>query len=559
MINEIRTKKKFFLLFVTLCIAFTLSAKVHAASVIVAASNSTAEGIARADVVCDGTDDQIELSASFTGSRHSVEWLPGDYYLSDTVTIVPHGNGAIDAEGAYFHYLPTTGDAVHVQGMINSRLRFGVIETSSTGAAIRLQNPPGVNGLMSILSWVSLIGHNQQGTGLYLDVSEEGHGTDRFEGSEIVGFDTGIFLKEVAPSAPGGRKQDTNWFFVNSIRECNTCIQEEHNRVDDHVYKVGLELSLPGSVGMRIGQTLGKYNVTMTDISGVDTKALILDPGAAGNVIEIHPPIETFSWQDNSGSLSNVILSTLSPPYKPLITELISDFDLDGRVEIDDLAILSAAWLGAAVSPVYWDLTEDWSDSINPNGVWSYNDAAGNPIITHVDNWVGMHGAGQPAWAPSNDDVPGWAKINGDVSSWADLPIGCIDTHNPSSLTWTSPRNDTILISGGLWVGPDRDRTVDWSIQHNSLTLTSSIEPINHDSGSSDSPVPFSDGSGGSDALLVSVNAGDFIKFNIGGGEHTGITVKIRDAGNPNLYTDDVINWQDFSIFSTEWLKELSQ
>ena len=78
------------------------------ASVIVAPSNASDAVKADADIVCDGVDDQIELLESFTRAgrftvqvdrspveqidvecygRHSVEWLPGDYHLSDTLTI----------------------------------------------------------------------------------------------------------------------------------------------------------------------------------------------------------------------------------------------------------------------------------------------------------------------------------------------------------------------------------------------------------------------------------------------------------------------------------------
>ena len=301
------------------------------ASIIVAALNSTPEAKARADVICDSVDDQVELSASFVGSKHSVEWLPGDYYLSKTLSIVPHENSVIDAEGTYLHYLPSTGDAVHVRGMLGSRLRFGVIETRSTGAAIRVRNPQ-ANAVMSILSFTALIGHNQQGTGLYLDVSDEGLGVNRFDGLEIVGFHTGIFLMEVDPAQPGHRKNDTNWFFVSSIRECNTCIHEERNRVDDHVYRVNMDLSLSDSVGIRTGQNYGKFNVMMTQSCKVNTTALILEPGAEGNVVEIHPPIDLFNWEDNSHNKTNVILSTLRPPYKKIVTGFNED-----KVKVTDI------------------------------------------------------------------------------------------------------------------------------------------------------------------------------------------------------------------------------
>ena len=41
----------------------------HAASITVAASNATPEAKKRADIVCDGKDDQVELAKSFLRAR----------------------------------------------------------------------------------------------------------------------------------------------------------------------------------------------------------------------------------------------------------------------------------------------------------------------------------------------------------------------------------------------------------------------------------------------------------------------------------------------------------
>ena len=38
---------------------------------------------------------------------------------------------------------------------------------------------------------------------------------------------------------------------------------------------------------------------------------------------------------------------------------------------------------GAAV----YDLADDWSDSSNPNGPWSYNDIMGMPLSFHTADW----------------------------------------------------------------------------------------------------------------------------------------------------------------------------
>ena len=536
----------------------------HGYSFIVAASNSTPEAKNRADFVCNGVNDQIELRDSILSTQqytlymdtspagrrtvtwhghYDIEWLPGDYYLDETLYIPSSGAAIVNAEGTYFHYQPTTGDAVVIEGMIDYQINLGTIESSSTGAALAV-----ISGQMSQVSFTGLVGHNQVGTGLYIG---PGQSTNRYDGTDISGFDTGMHMMSL----------DTQWYLINSIRRCNTCVKEDRSEANSntHVFRLGLDTSLPNSLGIHNETIYGKYDVMMSDSSGVGTQALIITPGMSGNVFEFHPPIEEFDWENNSGNVSNVILSTLSPPYQlPVVFQVLAgDFDLNGRVELLDFVILASSWLSEAVTPSYWNLTEEWSETVNPNGVWSYNDDNDNPITTRVDDWVMMHSAGQPAWAPSNSEVPGWAKIDGDCFDWADLPIGCIDTHGPSSLTWTAPRDDTILIDGGVWVGPDRGRTVNWSILHNGSTLTG--ESINHGSGSSNSPFPFSAGTGGSEALVVNVNAGDIIKFDIGGGEHTGIETTIIDIDNPNLKLDSIIDFQDFAYFAAEWLKETSQ
>ena len=95
----------------------------QAASIIVAASNSSTESKDRADYICDGTNDEVKLLASITQAnrfptkvdtapaiqaevkcygRHSVEWLPGDYYLREPLTIPPRRRCCHSGRGNIF-------------------------------------------------------------------------------------------------------------------------------------------------------------------------------------------------------------------------------------------------------------------------------------------------------------------------------------------------------------------------------------------------------------------------------------------------------------------------
>ena len=40
---------------------------------------------------------------------------------------------------------------------------------------------------------------------------------------------------------------------------------------------------------------------------------------------------------------------------------------------------------------VLYDLAADWSDTTNPNGVWSYNKSSGVPFTNHVSDWDASH------------------------------------------------------------------------------------------------------------------------------------------------------------------------
>jgi len=113
----------------------------------------------------------------------------------------------------------------------------------------------------------------------------------------------------------------------------------------------------------------------------------------------------------------------------------------------------------------HFDLAADWSDTANPNGVWSYNRASGVPITTHQDPWMWQ----QPAWADampfSRGHIPAWLKSTEDgiVTSGADLPVGRVGLHTSdpwnanlpegtAGVTWTSPIDGSILVSGGTWL-----------------------------------------------------------------------------------------------------------
>lgn len=294
---------------------------------VVAAANSSPDCKARANLVCDGVNDEVELLTSITRSlkpsidladglgahpvytRYSVRWLPGDYYLDSTLFLPDSADSVIEAEGTYFHYKPATGNAVEVHGIRRCRYRFGAIESSSSGAALCLKALSTAPCLMSDVRFTGLIGHNQRGIGLDLDNSTPYMGitTDRFAGTDISGFDIGIDVGMNTGGTVG--KLDTNWFWISSIRMCNTCIWEHGQNTDSFIWDVNVDASLPNSVAIRTGAIYGVWTVIMNCSAGKDvTKGIVLDAGAAYNTFDVPRRQAFWTLQDNSGNATNTFI-----------------------------------------------------------------------------------------------------------------------------------------------------------------------------------------------------------------------------------------------------------
>ena len=140
----------------------------------------------------------------------------------------------------------------------------------------------------------------------------------------------------------------------------------------------------------------------------------------------------------------------------------------------------------AVAGPTVWDLADDWSDTQNPNGPWSYN-AGVNPIRSNFPNWAGT---GNPAWvaAPSGfGHIPAWAKLQvkpgcvdaeiGDVFMHANDPRSGTDV-DLANVTWTSPTSGVAAISATLWwylpdCGSQVGRTMDWRLYLNDVLMDS--------------------------------------------------------------------------------------
>ncbi|MBZ0171691.1 MAG: hypothetical protein K8E66_04860, partial [Phycisphaerales bacterium] len=189
------------------------------------------------------------------------------------------------------------------------------------------------------------------------------------------------------------------------------------------------------------------------------------------------------------------------------------------------LTILQVVLAGSAGAQT-WDLADDWSDALNPNGAWSYNGSTDTPISTSHADWdptSDVFGPAQPAWAatpyPQNDHVPMVFKRVSATSS-IDVPIGRVGMHGNEwndpdhwvGVVWTSPVAGMVDVSGAVWhAHTGYSRQADWRVRWNGTVLTTGSIAAG-DGYSSSVPYDLLTGTGGTSALQsISVAVGDTI------------------------------------------------
>ena len=148
------------------------------------------------------------------------------------------------------------------------------------------------------------------------------------------------------------------------------------------------------------------------------------------------------------------------------------------QIAIATSALIQSVVSASAVEYNY-NLTRDWSDTQNPNGVWSYNYNT-TPISTHQTFWWGQAGWGD-LWIADGSILKGfyptgmtdpWGNLVGPPHDWQtndvmmhalSVPYGGQSTF--LNVTWTSPADGTIDIIGRAWDGEIfADRDVAWEL-----------------------------------------------------------------------------------------------
>ncbi|GAX59307.1 hypothetical protein SCALIN_C01_0238 [Candidatus Scalindua japonica] len=181
-----------------------------------------------------------------------------------------------------------------------------------------------------------------------------------------------------------------------------------------------------------------------------------------------------------------------------------------------------------------YNIKDDWSDTNNPNGVWSLNrnGALLTARIAGGDSW----GSPQQAWG-SGQSFENIFKSNGTEQFTHDWQQDDIVTHTPNStsqfheIKWTSPEDGVFSISGAAWSTRALSRTNIWSLHSNGNLLTQGVLQFGPTSRAN--PFLFENGSNGSSVIQnLSLFKDDTIQLRIqnisGLGDYVGLNLQIE-------------------------------
>lgn len=208
------------------------------------------------------------------------------------------------------------------------------------------------------------------------------------------------------------------------------------------------------------------------------------------------------------------------------------------------------------------DLADDWSDTANPNGPWSYRE--GRNLLPQVQNFDPATFKGpQPAWAKSEtgtDRLPVWHRSRKLEKHISDIEVdaGDVACHSAddrngvgngvANVAWACPADGSVDIRAAAWMGRDIGRRNTVALYLNDRQLTSGMI-YSGDPWSRFRRFDLADGSGGPAALRgIRVKTGDEIRMEItkasGAGDFVGVQLRIvhRTAGKNDCNANVVLD-----------------
>lgn len=191
--------------------------------------------------------------------------------------------------------------------------------------------------------------------------------------------------------------------------------------------------------------------------------------------------------------------------------------------------LLCAAFMAQTLSAQTYNVKTEWSETTNPNGVWSYVSPLGP--LPRVDWWqrnLGGWTSAQPAWAlseDSNNRLPMFYRSNGTETFATDTLPGDVVIHSwdptngvgtgDGAVVWTAPHPSILHMQGNIWMTRDIGRSNQWTLRSGNTPLTSGLvfsgDPYNRAN-----PMSFAAGTGGATALQsILVDTGDKLALDI--------------------------------------------
>lgn len=143
-------------------------------------------------------------------------------------------------------------------------------------------------------------------------------------------------------------------------------------------------------------------------------------------------------------------------------------------------ALLSPVGIGGTSAGTTFDLKNDFSLTMNPNGPWSYN-LGGSALTALVGDWGGVPTL--TAWTTTATAIvpPAWGIASAAVVGAHDWLPGDVVGHStngagstPANVLWTAPTDGFISITGRVWdaaFAPGRN--ANWRLALNGTILAS--------------------------------------------------------------------------------------
>lgn len=194
------------------------------------------------------------------------------------------------------------------------------------------------------------------------------------------------------------------------------------------------------------------------------------------------------------------------------------------------LALL--CWASGGMTAIaQYNVSADWSNTDNPNGVWSYwVEGSLAQLGTRSNDWFPDPPGPPPIWTVWAGDWThyGWSKSNGSEQingqGW-DLQEGDVYGHtggSPMEIRWESPLDGLVNVLGGVWAIRDINRSNSWDVTLNGIPLLEG-HVYDDDPYSLANPDPID--------LTIDVVAGDVLAFRaFGGGDYIALTLDIAPA-----------------------------